>query len=196
MIILTSISPWCWYCWLSFFIPFDIILVLVMISEILLEPGHFGVMRLWILLKSCFNSQASYETLLVSEERMLPHYCLVGIEVKVLHSGSTDSVGRTWGSDSPLGLWKHCPSWEGRNTSISRRSQRMFTYIDDINDQRGPTFWNVIALGMFMYNSTLKLDPPHESWRKRSRASSVLEPSPLYKTILPKFIFGDISLVA
>lgn len=78
-----------------------------MISEILLEPGHFGVMRLWILLKSCFNSQASYETLLASEERMLPHYCLVGIEVKVLHSGSTDSAGEgllvTTGQD--LGFW-------------------------------------------------------------------------------------------
>ena len=157
---------------------------ILLIVIILLETGHFGVVRIWILLNHCFNSQASYETPVVVKEGILPQYCQVGIEIKILHSGSIDpagvslhvSTGRTWNFDSPLGLWKHCQSWERRNTSISTRSQRMPIYIDDINGQRGHTFWNIIAL---VYKSTQKLDSPHERWGERPRDSVVLKQSPL-----------------
>ena len=118
------------------------------------------------------------------KEGMLPRYCQVGVEIKILHSGSTDPpgaslhvpTGRTWSFGSPLGLWKHCPSWVRRNTSISTRSQRMPIYIDDINGQRGHTFWNVIVL---VYNSAPKSDSPHERWGERPRDSIVMKLSPL-----------------
>ena len=49
-------------------------------------------------------------------------------------------------------------------------------YIDDINGQRGHTFWNVIVL---VYNSAPKSDSPHERWGERPRDSIVLKQSPL-----------------
>ena len=119
-------------------------------------------------LRQCFQSpsgESKFQVLPVLTWRLTP----AGVSLHV-------STGRTWNFDSPLGLWKHCRSWERRNTSISTRSQRMPIYIDDINGQRGHTFWNIIAL---VYNSTQKLDSPHERWGERPRDSVVLKQSPL-----------------
>lgn len=146
---------------------------------------------------------------------MLPYYCQVGVEVQVLHSVSINPVGVSYLVASGQGseFWFHArplrtpPSLRGRGIPVSRRSQRMPVCFDDFKGQRVHTLSNVFALGTLIYNSTPKLDPSCDRWRKRTRASGVLEQSIFYilyrlhlyciyiKCILSQLHVDDISLV-
>lgn len=81
------------------------LILILLIVIILLETGHFGVIRIWILLNHCFNSQASYETPLVER----------GDVASILPGGHRNQ-------DSPL--WLHWPT--RREPSCSHRQNLEF----------------------------------------------------------------------